>query len=437
MPKKQSKKNTGAGSGRFAEGGKKRASASRSRKTVVKATLPHGVDPGRAAIPPGSTQKKTFFAEPPLRDVGGFGFPFRRGFFGLSDESGRRFARALAGNPKVSVVVVNHNGADLLWNCLFSLRTQKYPLEQIIVVDNASTDASLSFVEANYPQAQILECQENFGYAQGCNLGARVAKGDLLAFLHNDMVATPDWISRMVETFREWGPGTGAVTSEVVRKKGKGDADQRNAINLLGLPIRAFYTDIALRFAPSAGAFMVPRHLFPEGPFEGDYFLGGEDTQLGFRFQDALQPVVFAKGAKVFHGETESAARLPGWKKEYYSFRNRYLTLLTFYRWETLVKLSPLMAVEGLFCLVKGLLFSPEKLVGTLLGIGWIGFHPGWLNKTRLEIQKKRQGGDDRVLALLSGRMGEDEGKGVRIANFLSLVYCRLVQLPILESGEG
>jgi hypothetical protein len=52
-----------------------------------------------------------------------------------------------------------------------------------------------------------------------------------------------------------------------------------------------------------------------------------------------------------------------------------------------------------------------------------------------LEIQKKRQVGDERVLAMLSGRMLEGEGKRARIVNLLSLVYCRLVQLPVLESG--
>jgi hypothetical protein len=94
------------------------------------------------------------------------------------------------------------------------------------------------------------------------------------------------------------------------------------------------------------------------------------------------------------------------------------------------------MVADWLSCLLKGLVFSPEKLVGTLLGTAWIGFHPGWLEKTRLEIQKKRQVVDERVLAMLSGRILEGEGKRARFANLLSLVYCRLVQLPVLESGD-
>jgi GT2 family glycosyltransferase len=355
---------------------------------------------------------------------------------GLIGEPKRRFARALSGRPTVTAVVINHNGADLLWNCLFALRTQTYPLDQIIVVDNDSTDSSLTFLEANYPQVRILECQENFGYALGCNLGARMAEGDLVVFLHNDTVATPEWISRMVETFREWGPDTGAVTSEVHARKGKGDPDRENAMNLLGLPLRGFYMDRDLRFFPAGCAFMIPRYLFPEGPYEGDYFLGGEDVQLGFRLQDGNHPVVAARGAKVFHGEGEKPFRLPGWKKEYFLFRNRYLTILTFYHGRTLFKLTPLFMADWLFNLLKGLFLSPERLAGMAAAAAWIFSHPGWLRKKRLEILSKRVEGDGYVLGKLSGRVLAGEGGGARVGNFLSLVYCCLARIPVLESAD-
>lgn len=351
-------------------------------------------------------------------------------------EPKRRFALALAGRPKITAVVVNHNGADLLWNCLFALRTQTYPLDQIIVVDNASTDTSLTFLESNYPRVRILECQENFGYALGCNLGSRMALGDLVVFLHNDTVATPEWISRMVDTFREWGPETGAVTSEVHARKGKDDPERENALNLLGLPLRAFFMDRDIRFFPAGCAFMVPRYLFPEGPFEGDYFLGGEDAQLGFRIQDGKRQVVAARGAKVFHGEGHKPFRLPGWRKEYFLFRNRYLTLLTFYHGDTLLKLTPLLAVDCFFNLLRGLCLSPEKLVGTAAAAAWIFFHPGWLRRKRMEIQDKRGEGDGGVLGKLSGRILAGEGAAARFANFLSLVYCRLARIPVLESAD-
>ncbi|HJT24857.1 MAG TPA: glycosyltransferase, partial [bacterium] len=89
-------------------------------------------------------------------------------------------------HPRVSVVIVNHNGVDALWNCLFALRTQTYPPYEIILVDNASQDASVSFVKSNYPQVQVLECQENFGPAMGRNLGIKTATGHLVVLLDAD-----------------------------------------------------------------------------------------------------------------------------------------------------------------------------------------------------------------------------------------------------------
>jgi len=61
------------------------------------------------------------------------------------------------------VVVVNFNGVDFLSHSLFSLRTQTYPLYEIIVVDNASNDESVPFIRSNYPQVKILESPENLG----------------------------------------------------------------------------------------------------------------------------------------------------------------------------------------------------------------------------------------------------------------------------------
>src|SRR6185369_9622118 len=100
--------------------------------------------------------------------------------------------------PRVSVVIVNMDGVDDLWHCLFALRTQTRPPEEILVVDNQSTDTSVSFVRANYPEVRILECQEDFGYAMAANLGCRAALGGLVVLLENSAVPTPDWLSRMV-----------------------------------------------------------------------------------------------------------------------------------------------------------------------------------------------------------------------------------------------
>ena len=91
--------------------------------------------------------------------------------------------------PSVSVTIVNFNGKDLLRRCLASLLTTNYPNFEIIVVDNASTDGSIELVKklfGSYSFIKVVENRENFGHAEGCNIGARVAKGKYLVFLDSD-----------------------------------------------------------------------------------------------------------------------------------------------------------------------------------------------------------------------------------------------------------
>ena len=85
---------------------------------------------------------------------------------------------------KVAVLIVNWNGGALLRRCLESLAVQRRPADQIIVVDNASTDDSLRTAEPWLANAQVIRLNENAGFARANNLGAQAAQGaDALALL--------------------------------------------------------------------------------------------------------------------------------------------------------------------------------------------------------------------------------------------------------------
>ena len=78
-------------------------------------------------------------------------------------------------NPKVSIIIPHWNGIDILSECLESLLQTDYDNLEIIVVDNASTDGSSDFISLNFPQIDLLENSQNYGYAGGCNRGAAVS----------------------------------------------------------------------------------------------------------------------------------------------------------------------------------------------------------------------------------------------------------------------
>ncbi|HUT44121.1 MAG TPA: glycosyltransferase, partial [Desulfobacterales bacterium] len=78
-------------------------------------------------------------------------------------------------NPFISVIVVNYNGIKLLSDCLNSLFHQTYSSFEVIMVDNASTDGSVQYVQQNFPDVKIFNQSHNLGFAGGSNAGIRQA----------------------------------------------------------------------------------------------------------------------------------------------------------------------------------------------------------------------------------------------------------------------
>lgn len=337
--------------------------------------------------------------------------------------------------PKVSVVITNHNGVDYLWHCLFALKTQSYPPYEIILVDNASEDASISFIKTNYPQVKILECQENFGPAMGTNLGAKMTTGDLVAVVDVKAVVKTDWLAQLVRAFQKNWPRVGVLSSSFDEKQSVPGVDKfrSRTLNFLGNPVDAYFDDPQAAFYPEKGAILYPRFLAPDGPFDSDYFHFGEDVYLGWRFRLSNRTSAKPVDAKVFRTPEENWDEEPRWKKIYYQTRNRWLNLLLFYDPDNLLKAAPWIIGEGVFKLLASLFQGFGVLWGTLSAIVWIGFHPAVIYQKRQAIQMKRKVSDETVLRYISGRVVGDDRFYSRGLNFLSLLYCRVTGLKVLE----
>ncbi len=349
----------------------------------------------------------------------------------------KQFELALA-RPKVSVVIVNHNNVDALWHCLFSMKTQTYPPHEIILVDNASGDASVSFVRTNYPQVRILECQEDFGAAMGFNLGVKTATGHLVALVDPQTVVTPDWLGRVVGDFQKSWPKFGLMVSPL--KAGGGAKEEGKegpwTLNILGSPVEGFFSNSQELFCPWKGTVFFPRFLAPDGPLDADYFLCPEASYLGWKFRLLNRATGRSPEARVFLGKGEDAPDVPEWKVLYYQTRNRWLNLLLFYEGWNLLKVLPWMMGDGICRLVKGLGTGFGPFWATLCAMAWIGFHPRLLCRKRREAQEKRKVPDGPVLRFLSGRVVRDGVLFSRALNFFSLAYCRMVGLEVMEWQE-
>jgi len=334
----------------------------------------------------------------------------------------------------VAVVVLNHNGVELLWNCLFSLKTQGYDNYSILLVDNASRDESVRFVKDNYPGVKVLECQENFGYALGNNLGVQSAKdADLVAILNNDTVVPPDWLRRLVD-FHAAHPDSGAVMA-LVRDKGV-PAEQyakNGTLNLLGHRVSGAFDRLSTVFYPSGCSFLYDPRRLPGPPFDADYFLYHEDVLFGWRCRLRGFQVYQEPDAKVFHVGSASVRKVPSRRVHYLQERNRILNLLTCYGAWTLARILPWILLDMASRFLYALVTARRSVLGTLGAHLWLVFHLPTVLKKRSRIQAERKVPDREILRYLSGRILDGDSRLVEFLNDVSLLYCQVLGLNVLE----
>ena len=98
-----------------------------------------------------------------------------------------------------SIIIPHYNGENILKRCLDSIYKHTSDSHEIIVVDNASSDNSISMLKNDFSQVKIILNKTNLGYAGACNVGAEASKNNFLIFLNNDTEVTEDWLDLLVE----------------------------------------------------------------------------------------------------------------------------------------------------------------------------------------------------------------------------------------------
>ena len=125
-----------------------------------------------------------------------------------------------AAHPLVSIIVVSYFNAEMTRLCVESIfRTQTWPRIELIVVDNASTDETrtyLKFLNRVRPDVTIILNDENRGFAAANNQGLAVARGEFIVLLNNDTVVPRGWLEPLLAHLRDPGIGmVGPVTNFV------------------------------------------------------------------------------------------------------------------------------------------------------------------------------------------------------------------------------
>lgn len=123
--------------------------------------------------------------------------------------------------PKLSIIIVNYNTGALTKALIESLLTQPLPrATEIIVVDNASRDESVSFLRSDFPEVTVIANEVNVGLAAGVNTGMRAAHGQYYLVLNPDIVALPGAVQALVR-FMDERPNVGVAGGRLISPNGK------------------------------------------------------------------------------------------------------------------------------------------------------------------------------------------------------------------------
>ena len=217
---------------------------------------------------------------------------------------------------KVAVVILNWNGRALLQKYLPSVLAHSAGAD-IYVVDNDSKDDSVSFLEENYPQIDVIKNAENGGFAKGYNDGLKHIDSDVYCLLNSDVEVTPNWIPPIMETFSS-RPEVAIIQPKILDLKRKEYFEYAGAaggfIDQLGYPFcrgRIFqalekdegqYNDTKEVFWATGACMFIKADVFKSlHGFDEDYFAHQEEIDLCWRAKNNGHKVFYVGQSKVYH----------------------------------------------------------------------------------------------------------------------------------------
>lgn len=232
----------------------------------------------------------------------------------------------------LSVIIVNYNVKLFLEQCLCSVQKAIAGMSaEIIVVDNCSSDNSMEYLQPKFPSVQFIINKENFGFAKGCNIGLKQAKGKYILFLNPDTLIPEDCFQKCI-SFLDSNAGAGALGIKMLDGKGKFLKESKRSFpdpatslfKLFGLSLLFPRSKVFSKYHLGhlnenenheidvlAGAFMMIKKEVLEkvGSFDETFFMYGEDVDLSYRIQKAEYKNYYFSESSIIHFKGESTRK--------------------------------------------------------------------------------------------------------------------------------
>lgn len=228
----------------------------------------------------------------------------------------------------VSIIIVSYNVKDFLKNCLESvIKFTKNVNYEIIVVDNASTDDSLSYLRdlSDVSNLKFIDAKENGGFAKGNNLGIKQAKGKYILLLNPDTLLIENSIERMF-LWMEAHKDVAVASCQLVDNEQKILPTGGYFPTLQRIFYWAFFIDDIFKNIKSyhpkvneeeqdwvTGAFfMIKKEVINKvGILDENFFMYGEELEWCMRFKEEGYKVGYTPITKIIHLERKSSDSLP------------------------------------------------------------------------------------------------------------------------------
>lgn len=245
--------------------------------------------------------------------------------------------------PKVAVAILNWNGKHHLATYLPSVLQTTYSHCHIWVIDNGSTDDSVSWLKETYgDQIEQVHLPHNLGYAGGYNAGLKQIEADIYVLLNTDVEVSPNWLDEPVKRFLE-NERLGALQPTIRSWKEKTAYEYAGAaggyIDSMGYPFCAgrlfeqveedrnqYAYQKTIFWASGACMFVRAKAYWEAGGLDDRYFAHMEEIDLCWRMQHLDYELIHEPASVVYHlGGGSLAYGNP--RKTFLNFRNSLITL--------------------------------------------------------------------------------------------------------------
>jgi GT2 family glycosyltransferase len=233
----------------------------------------------------------------------------------------------------ISIIIVNYNVKHFLLQCLRSVENALKGLcGEIIVVDNASSDDSVAYLEPLFPEVRFIRLNSNTGFGRANNVALEHARGEFVVFLNPDTLVEEQTFVTMLDYMREH-PEAGASGCKILNADGTLQLACRRSFptpwvaftKIFGLQALFPNSRLLARYNQTyldengtyyvdaiSGSFMLVRRKALDdigGGFDTTFFMYGEDLDLCYRLQSAGWKIAYVHSTKIIHYKGESTRR--------------------------------------------------------------------------------------------------------------------------------